>query len=163
MNKLLTNYFSAIDDLVNLYVNQIRMQLDIKTAHAREYYQLVNRILSSQIEWEQEIVFPLFEEKHHLLFKIGPTAAMQLEHQHIKMLLNQIDANFEVFLSRKAMSENLFSSKKELNIVIEELEKTLIQHNIKRANIFYPAIDESLSADEIAQLLVMIKQPLAHI
>ena len=91
--------------------------------------------LLRHIDWEEDILFPIFEEGTGMR-DAGPTAVMRMEHGHIK--------NFLEVIGEKVLAENLEG--------LEEAEIGLLEvlgsHNQKEENILYPAIDNLTDEQE---------------
>lgn len=88
--------------------------------------------LQRHIVWEEEILFPLFEEKMSMQDS-GPTIVMRMEHRQIKGFLERIHD---------------LITKGELNGIKEaaiELLDVLKAHNDKEENILYPWIDSEIA------------------
>jgi len=90
--------------------------------------------LERHIVWEEEILFPIFEERTGM--QGGPTAVMRMEHIQIKKLLSSI---YDQILKRNFETESLES----------QLFGILSSHNVKEENVLYPWIDQTLSLEEI--------------
>jgi regulator of cell morphogenesis and NO signaling len=102
--------------------------------------------LRKHIAWEEEILFPDFEEQTGMK-NTGPTAVVRLEHNKIKEFLDQIRKNLQ-----------------KADIQIESAEKDLIgvltSHNQKEEKILYPWIDQSISEDARTEMIAkMEKKP----
>jgi len=98
--------------------------------------------LEQHIIWEEDILFPVFEEKTGIKDG-GPTSVMRMEHIQIKNHLQEI--------KRKLRTKKIQDPcKEEINLV-----KVLESHNQKEENILYPGIDNITSEQEKEQ---MIKQ-----
>ncbi|MDE2291134.1 MAG: hemerythrin domain-containing protein [Elusimicrobia bacterium] len=91
--------------------------------------------LSRHIVWEEEVLFPLFEEKTGMTG--GPTQVMRTEHRWIK---DRLDAVHEKVRAADPGSDG----------EVEALLAVLGQHNMKEENILYPAIDAQLDAEGVA-------------
>ena len=92
--------------------------------------------LERHIVWEEEILFPAFEEKSNHL-QDGPTAVMRLEHQEIRKHMEAI--------ARKLTEENFETEEDE-----QALEAVLCPHNHKEEGILYPMMDHAFSEQERA-------------
>ena len=90
--------------------------------------------LQRHIIWEEEILFPLFEQKTGLISG-GPTNVMRMEHRLIGKYLEEIH--------QKVKAGDMDSEGEE-----QMLLNTLFAHNQKEEQILYPAIDRALSEDE---------------
>lgn len=98
--------------------------------------------LQKHIVWEEEILFPIFENKTGM-HDTGPTAVMKTEHRKIKDLLERIHRNLGK------------------NIQIKDLEDELIEvltgHNDKEESVLYPWIDNSVDEDEKQKAFTKMK------
>ncbi len=89
--------------------------------------------LLRHIAWEEEILFPLFEQKTGMV-NHGPTAVMRAEHDQIKQHLAIITGDAR---RKDAVTED------ERNFLI-----LLALHNQKEEKILYPAIDRAINDRE---------------
>ena len=92
--------------------------------------------LERHIGWEEEILFPGFEDKTGM-HNTGPTAVMRMEHRLIKRFLQEI--------AQKLARQDTDTDSEESG-----LRQTLGEHNRKEEQILYPAIDEMLNPAERA-------------
>jgi iron-sulfur cluster repair protein YtfE (RIC family) len=99
--------------------------------------------LQKHIVWEEEILFPLFENKTRM-HGIGPTAVMRTEHKKIKDLLEKIHVNI--------VNGDVHTSDLE-----NQLIEVLTEHNNKEENILYPWIDNSVSEKEKEEAFAKMK------
>ena len=83
--------------------------------------------LERHIAWEEDILFPLFEEKTGMT-GTGPTEVMRMEHEQIKQLLEAIRHCLQLGTECDSGGAAL----------IEILDA----HNQKQEQILYPAIDD---------------------
>ncbi len=91
--------------------------------------------LRRHIRAEEEILFPVFEEKTGMT-EAGPTFVMKEEHKEIHNLLDRLVAGSEM---------------KDQEVVSEAarlLEGTLTDHNMKEEHILYPESDQFMSPAE---------------
>lgn len=105
---------------------------------AKRYFSNFRSGLERHIIWEEEVLFPVFEQRtgHD---RFGPTAVMREEHRQIKVLLGTIQDNLE---------KNNF----ELKEYDTELKSILNAHNDKEEQILYPWIDNVVSEEELGNL-----------
>ena len=103
-------------------------------ARAKECFEKFKSGLHRHIAWEEEILFPLFEEKTGMTDG-GPTFVMREEHRQIKALLEEVH--------KKVQRQNPESDQEE-----QQLWDVLKQHNHKEEAILYPAIDRVASDEE---------------
>ena len=95
--------------------------------------------LRRHIGWEEEHLFPLFEERTGV-GQGGPTEVMRREHRRIEGLL-------------EAMRQDLKAGSPPIPDENEDvLLDMLAQHNVKEEQVLYPSIDNLLSEDEVANL-----------
>ena len=103
-------------------------------AKAGQHFKEFKFGLQRHIIWEEEILFPLFEEKTGLT-QGGPTEVMRREHRLIGKYLEEIH--------EKVKAQNPDSDDDE-----QMLLNTLFAHNQKEEQILYPAIDRLLTEAE---------------
>lgn len=101
--------------------------------HFREFKASLER----HIVWEEEILFPAFEQKTGNIG--GPTEMMRWEHREIRKYLEAIAVK---------LAQNDYDTE------VEEigLQAVLCPHNHKEENILYPMIDQVSSAEERAAI-----------
>ncbi len=99
--------------------------------------------LQRHIVWEEEVLFPAFEEKTGM-HGAGPTEVMRDEHRQIKKFL-------------EAMHDRIAKGKKDTTELEKGLLEVLKPHNDKEESILYPCIDESLTEKEIEGVLAKMK------
>lgn len=99
--------------------------------------------LKTHIAWEEDILFPIFENKTGMSFG-GPTAVMRMEHEQIKNFLSGIEAKLE--------QENSNVAEEEKNLLI-----VLTAHNDKEESIVYPEIDALITKEECIEALKKLK------
>jgi hemerythrin-like domain-containing protein len=90
--------------------------------------------LQRHIVWEEELLFPVWEEKTGMV-EDGPTPVMRFEHEQIKKLLEAIH--------QKVEQQNLETDQDE-----QALLNLLSSHNRKEERALYPAIDNVTNAEE---------------
>lgn len=90
--------------------------------------------LQKHIVWEEDILFPLFEQKTGM-HNGGPTEVMRMEHRMIKKHLEAIHDKVRVGNPDTDSDEML-------------LLNTLMNHNEKEERILYPAIDRTMNGEE---------------
>lgn len=94
--------------------------------------------LQRHIVWEEELLFPLWEEKTGMI-EDGPTPVMRFEHSQIKQYLDAIH--------QKVEGQNPDTDREE-----QALLQVLGSHNRKEERALYPAIDNVTSAEERATI-----------
>ncbi len=106
---------------------------DMQTA--KELFEKFKAGLERHIYWEEEILFPVFEEKTGQKNQ-GPTFVMRQEHTQIRGYLNQIKNKLE-----NGNIETEYEEKGMLNV--------LKIHNEKEEKILYPWIDQTFTEQDI--------------
>ncbi len=123
-----------LDDLFKTFQTSKRSDF----AKAKEAFKAFKVGLQRHIVWEEELLFPTWEEKTGMI-EDGPTPVMRFEHEQIKKLLESIH--------QKVEQQNLESDQEE-----QALLNLLGSHNRKEEKALYPAIDNVTNADERATL-----------
>lgn len=135
-NQTVSSYYETdhdrLDELFRTYQRLKRSDFP----KAKEAFKEFKIGLQRHIVWEEEILFPLFEQKTGL-FKRGPTEVMRMEHRLIKNYLEAIHDKVKVGNPDTDNDEEL-------------LLNTLSMHNEKEERVLYPAIDRSLNNGERA-------------
>ena len=119
-----------LDDLFKTFQRLKRSDF----AEAKEVFKQFRFGLQRHIVWEEDLLFPLWEEKTGMSDG-GPTFVMRAEHRRIGQHLEAIH--------QKVAEQNPDSDQEE-----EALLNILGSHNIKEERVLYPAIDDVISADE---------------
>lgn len=142
-SQTITAYFEAdharLDELFTRYQENKRMDFP----HAKQCFKDFKSGLERHIVWEEEILFPLFEEKTGLK-GAGPTAVMRFEHREIKEALEKIHD--------KVKNKNPETEAEE-----RALLDTLKDHNCKEENILYPGIDSVISEEERGDIFLRME------
>jgi regulator of cell morphogenesis and NO signaling len=101
---------------------------------AKEAFKEFKFGLQRHIVWEEDVLFPLWEEKTGMS-EGGPTFVMRAEHRQIGQQLEAIHG--------KVADQNPDSDQEE-----QMLLDLLGSHNMKEERVLYPAIDQLTSAEE---------------
>lgn len=99
--------------------------------------------LQRHIVWEEDLLFPLWEEKTGMA-EGGPTFVMRNEHRQIGQQLEAIH--------QKVAEQNPDSDQEE-----QSLLTLLGSHNMKEERVLYPAIDDVTSAEERETVFLNMK------
>jgi len=99
--------------------------------------------LRRHIRFEEEILFPRFEEKLGMSAANGPTAVMREEHREIERLIEAI--------------EHAFSGEAAALPLRADLHGVLGQHNLKEEHVLYPGTDRCLDPEERDDLVARIQ------
>lgn len=100
--------------------------------------------LKRHIGFEEQLLFPAFEEKTGMPPTAGPTAVMRAEHREIEALLGEIEAGIA---DAAAPVESLRRS----------FHAVLGDHNVKEEQILYPTTDHLLGEEEADRLVTKIQ------
>ena len=103
-------------------------------AKAKEAFKAFKFGLQRHIVWEEDVLFPLWEEKTGMS-EGGPTFVMRAEHRQIGQ---QLEASHG-----KVADQNPDSDQEE-----QALLDLLGPHNMKEERVLYPAIDQLTSAED---------------
>ncbi len=136
--KTITAYYEQDHDRLDELFKTFQTSKRSDIAKAKEAFKDFKIGLQRHIVWEEELLFPMWEEKTGMV-EDGPTPVMRFEHEQIKQLLDAIH--------RKVESGNLNSDQEE-----QALLNLLSSHNRKEERALYPAIDNVTNADERATI-----------
>ena len=126
----ITRYFQRDHDRLDALFQQFQHATKTDPDKGRDCFQEFKSGLERHIAWEEDILFPRFEEKTGMR-GTGPTEVMRMEHRQIKQLLEAI---------RQGLQQGTASDSDEAALV-----EILHAHNQKEEQILYPAIDELLT------------------
>jgi regulator of cell morphogenesis and NO signaling len=134
----ITTFYEAdhdrLDELFKTYQRLKRSDF----AKAKDAFKEFKISLQRHIVWEEELLFPTWEEKTGMV-EDGPTPMMRHEHSQIKQLLDAIHQKLE--------RQNPETDQEE-----QALLNLLSSHNRKEERALYPAIDNVTSAEERATI-----------
>ena len=133
VNKI-TEYFEADHDRLDELFNDFQKHKRTNYPRARECFTAFQFGLQRHIVWEEEILFPLFEQKTATAFG-GPTYVMRMEHRQIAEHLEAI--------SNRVKIADLDTDEEE-----QKLLTALRLHNQKEEYVLYPAIDQATNEEE---------------
>jgi regulator of cell morphogenesis and NO signaling len=122
---------------------QKRASGDLQLAY--ELYAEFAAGLKRHIGFEEQLLFPAFEEKTGMPPTAGPTAVMRAEHREIEALLGQIEAGIA---DATAPVESLRRS----------FHAVLGDHNLKEEQILYPTTDNLLGEEGADRLVERIQR-----
>ena len=112
---------------------------------ARETYSLFAAGLRRHIGFEEEILFPAFEESTGMPPTAGPTAVMRAEHREIESLIAQIEAS-------------IGDPSAPVDQLRRALHQVLGEHNLKEEGVLYPTTDDLLGPDQADELVRRIQR-----
>ena len=132
--KTITAYYEQDHDRLDELFKMFQTSKRSDFSKAKEAFKDFKIGLQRHIVWEEELLFPMWEEKTGMV-EDGPTPVMRFEHEQIKQLLDAIH--------HKVEGQNLQTDQEE-----QALLTLLGSHNRKEERALYPAIDNVASADE---------------
>jgi regulator of cell morphogenesis and NO signaling len=132
----ITTFYEADHDRLDELFKTFQGLKRVDFAKAKDAFKEFKVGLQRHIVWEEELLFPMWEEKTGMV-EDGPTPVMRFEHSQIKQLLDAIH--------QKVESKNLETDQDE-----QALLNLLSSHNRKEERALYPAIDNVTSAEERA-------------
>ncbi len=122
---------------------QKRAEGDLQSA--RDNYAAFAAGLRRHIAFEEQVLFPAFEEATGMPPAAGPTAVMREEHREIEALIGRIEAGIA---DSAAPVEELRRS----------LHDVLGEHNLKEEQVLYPTTDQLLGTDKADRLVERIQR-----
>lgn len=135
----ITEFFQRDHDRLDELFCKYRKNKKSNSADAEGLFNSFKQGLEQHITWEEQILFPLFEQKTEMM-EAGPTRVMRLEHQEIKKLLNEI-------------AYQIHTGESAIDSVMQNFFDTLKEHNRKEEEILYPWIDQAIPAQERKEIL----------
>lgn len=130
----ITSFYTHDHDQLDKYFQNFQGLKKKDYAQAKENFKKFKFGLQRHIAWEEEILFPLFEEKTGMKDG-GPTEVMRQEHRQIEQALEALHKKVQHQDPQSDLEEDL-------------VWNLLKQHNMKEESILYPAIDRSISDKE---------------
>jgi regulator of cell morphogenesis and NO signaling len=143
MEENIKTYFEKDHDRLDELFRNFQKLKRVDYSKAKEFFKEFKFGLQRHIVWEEEILFPMFEQKTGMAYN-GPTRVMRIEHRQIGEYLESIH--------KKVQQQDLNSDEEE-----HRLLSLLSLHNQKEEYILYPAIDKSLSDAERAAVFATMK------
>ncbi|MFI5349039.1 MAG: hemerythrin domain-containing protein [Elusimicrobiota bacterium] len=129
MNTI-TEHFAADHDKLDALFTEFQSLKRKDPAAAKEKFKAFLKGLTRHIVWEEDVLFPIFEERTGMKDS-GPTAVMRMEHRQIKGHLDAIHDKVRVGDANSDAAE-------------KALLEVLKAHNMKEEAVLYPAIDQGL-------------------
>ena len=134
--KTITAFYEEDHDRLDELLKTFQASKRSDFSKAKEAFREFKVGLQRHIVWEEELLFPMWEEKTGMI-EDGPTPVMRFEHSRIKQLLDAIH--------QKVEGQNLETDQEE-----QALLNLLSSHNRKEERALYPAIDNVTGGDERA-------------
>ena len=132
--QTISTYYEADHDRLDELFKSFQRLKRVDYAQAKPYFREFKFGLQRHIIWEEEILFPLFEQKTGIT-NGGPTFVMRQEHQLIGKHLEAIHDKVRVMDPDSDEDE-------------QALLNVLFAHNQKEEQILYPMIDQAVRGDE---------------
>jgi len=86
-------FMAADHDRLDSIFAEFRIMKNTDMASAKTLFDDFIKGLQRHITWEEDILFPVFEDRTGM-YDAGPVAVMQMEHCHIKTILNKSRTEF---------------------------------------------------------------------
>jgi iron-sulfur cluster repair protein YtfE (RIC family) len=137
MTESISKYFETDHDRLDELFKNFQSLKRTDYPEAKGFFREFKFGLQRHIVWEEEILFPLFEEKSGMT-QGGPTEMMRIEHR-------QIGERLEAIHKKVKLADPNSDEEEKLLLAI------LSVHNMKEENILYPMIDRAATdADRTA-------------
>ena len=136
--KTITAFYEEDHDRLDALFKTFQTTKRSDFAKARAAFKEFKVGLQRHIVWEEDLLFPLWEEKTGMS-EGGPTFVMRQEHRQIGQLLESIHD--------KVAAQNPDSDQEE-----QLLMSMLGSHNMKEERVLYPSIDNVTSVAEREQV-----------
>ena len=133
MTPTITQHYERDHDRLDGLFKRFQALKMSNPAQARACFLEFQNGLLRHIVWEEEILFPAFEDKTGIK-GMGPTEVMRMEHRQIKQLLATI---------AQRLREQTDTDAQEAALI-----ETLGEHNRKEEGVLYPTIDSQLTDQE---------------
>ena len=133
-NENVVGYYQADHDRLEGFFKSFQNLKCTEFPKAKESFKRFHSGLLRHIKWEEEILFPVFEEKTGHKNE-GPTEVMRQEHVQIKAALEAIHD----FVRKQDLASEAPEN---------ELLRVLASHNEKEEQILYPMIDQVTTPEE---------------
>jgi hemerythrin superfamily protein len=134
--ETITKFYEADHDRLDELFKTFQTLKRSDFAKAKDAFKEFKIGLQRHIVWEEELLFPMWEEKTGMV-EDGPTPVMRFEHSQIRQYLDAIH--------QKVEGQNPDTDREE-----QALLQVLGSHNRKEERALYPAIDNVTSAEERA-------------
>jgi regulator of cell morphogenesis and NO signaling len=132
--QTISNYYETDHDRLDELFKRFQQLKRVDYPQAKRYFREFKFGLQRHIIWEEEILFPLFEQKTGMT-NGGPTFVMRQEHRLIGKHLEAIHDKVKIMDPNSNDDE-------------QALLNVLFAHNQKEEQILYPMIDRSVNDSE---------------
>ncbi|WP_447983704.1 hemerythrin domain-containing protein [Nitrospira sp. Nam74] len=143
--KIISSFLSDDHRRLDGLFNQFQRLLAQEAVSARETFSRFIDGLERHIEWEEELLFPQFEQRSSMT-GVGPTAVMRSEHRCFKILIDRIQDRLSAGASPDGLDTQLFDA--------------LTVHNRREEKVLYACLDGLLSEEEAGMLINRMKDTL---
>jgi iron-sulfur cluster repair protein YtfE (RIC family) len=134
--QFIMNYFAADHDRLDTLFMEFARLKRRDFPKAKEYFKDFLRGLKRHIVWEEDVLFPLFENKTGMR-NSGPTAVMRQEHRLIGAALEELHGKVRL-------------ADPDCDAEADKLLDLLGQHNAKEETVLYPTLDQLIRSEEAA-------------
>jgi regulator of cell morphogenesis and NO signaling len=141
--KSVSHYFERDHDRLHDLFHAFQLMKAKDFPRARENFVAFKFGLQRHMVWEEEVLFPFYEQKTGL-YPAGPTNIMRKEHRKIREILESIDQKLRAFDANTKEEESTLFALLEI-------------HSLKEENILYPVMDNYLTEIEEKSILEAIK------
>ena len=142
--QAITKFMGQDHDRLDRLFREFQAMKGSNFGKAKHSFSEFMRGLQRHIVWEEEILFPLFEDQTGMQDR-GPTAVMRMEHRRIREFLEEIHDRF-------------IHGETDTDEIEKALLDTLAAHNKKEETILYPWIDQSLSEQDADTTLARMRE-----
>jgi regulator of cell morphogenesis and NO signaling len=140
----ISTYFEQDHDRLDALFQSFQTLKRHDVTKATEAFKEFKFGLQRHIVWEEDLLFPLWEEKTGMS-EGGPTFVMRNEHRQIG---EQLEA-----IHQKVIEQNQESDHEE-----QALLKLLGSHNLKEERVLYPSIDQVTTPEECRDIFQKMKE-----
>lgn len=144
VHRSITEFFEQDHDRLDALFQSFQTLKRHDFAKAKEAFKEFKFGLQRHILWEEELLFPLWEEKTGMS-EGGPTFVMRTEHRQIG---EQLEA-----IHRKVAEQNPESDQEDAALL-----KLLGLHNLKEERVLYPSIDQVVTPEECKDIFHKMQQ-----
>lgn len=134
--QLIMSFFAADHDRLDVLFSEFMRLKHEDFPGAKLYFKDFLRGLKRHIVWEEDVLFPLFENKTGNIGS-GPTFVMRQEHRLIGEALERLHGKVRL-------------ADADCDTQAGELKALLGEHNSKEENILYPMLDRLIQPEEAA-------------
>ncbi|MDP3981721.1 MAG: hemerythrin domain-containing protein [Chlamydiota bacterium] len=142
--ETITSYYEKDHDRLDSFFKQFQALKNSNFDQAKANFKEFITGLKRHIIWEEEILFPFFEEKAGMKDS-GPTVVMRTEHRQIHEALEAIHD--------KIRNRRTDSDPEEARLLA-----ILSAHNLKEESILYPMIDKAATDQERVEIFKKMEE-----